>query len=99
MPELMQRVTSGFEVTLSYFPSSGEVVLRGETEQYAASVVVAPESASNAFEHPCCYLPTPERFFERRYVETTEEEETDGYGLKASDEGNTLEYDGDGDAA
>ena len=73
MLELAQRSTAGFIVTLLY--DSGEVFVRGETEQYAAtSAVIAPERAREAFDHPCLFIPGAERFFDRRHDLTNEED-------------------------
>jgi hypothetical protein len=78
MTELLSRRTAGFTVELHYV--EGELRLIGETELHSEIVVVAPERARNAFDHPCTYFQTPNRFFR---AEVAREEESDDYSRNA----------------
>jgi hypothetical protein len=73
MISLMERSNGGFLVELIY--DGDELFISGTTEQHGDMVAIAPERARVAFEHPCTFLPTPERFFDRREAMSAEEYE------------------------
>ncbi len=74
---LHHRTTSGFRVELHYAGGSSQCWITGETDQHSGIAVVPLERALEAFLHPCCFLPTPNLFFDRRTAESEEGEESD----------------------
>jgi hypothetical protein len=79
---LLDRRTAGFTVELHYV--EGELRLTGATELHTETVTVAPESARNAFEHPCTYFLSPNSFFRAEPRREEENEEDDSLALADS---------------
>jgi hypothetical protein len=57
MRELNSRTNDGTTVALIYESTTDMVLLYVETEEWVATRPVPGEKASDAFNHPFCYLP------------------------------------------